>query len=103
MKDFTRPRGRLRSLPLAARVVYSVFLGFTLVALALSAWLAREMVGTDLGGVSAYYAGSEGSPSAAPAPVAEPADGPTLELPPEAELGGELLPPPDAGVDADSE
>lgn len=87
MKDFTRPRGRLRSLPLAARVVYTVFLGFTLVALGLSAWLAGEMVGTDLAGVSAYYAGSDGSMGAAqgsPAPGGDPG-GPVLELPPEAD------------------
>jgi hypothetical protein len=85
MKDFIRPRGRLRSLPLAARVVYSVFLGFTLVALALSAWLAREMVGTDLAGVSAYYAGSDGSTSAVPEPAPGGDAGPVLELPPEAD------------------
>jgi hypothetical protein len=84
MKDFTRPRGRLRSLPLAARVVYSVFLAFTLVALALTAWLAREMVGTDLAGISGYYAGSEGS-AATPSSDAGAAAGPALELPADAD------------------
>ena len=48
MQDFTRPSGRLRALPLGARAVYSVFLVFTLVGLALTLWLTHDMVGLDL-------------------------------------------------------
>jgi hypothetical protein len=83
MKDFTRPRGRLRSLPLPARVVYSIFLVFTLAGMAMSAWLGQQMVGLDLGRASDYYAGG----ARAPARVTgtEAAKGPELELPPEAD------------------
>ncbi len=81
MKDFTRARGRLRGLPLAARVVYSVFLAFTLVALALTAWLAEDMVGLKLGRLEPYYAGGR----AEQAEAAELRAGPILELPAEAD------------------
>ena len=47
MKDFTRPAGRLRSLPSAARLTYSVFIAFTVLALAESAWLGADMLGAD--------------------------------------------------------
>lgn len=90
MKDFTRARGRLRGLPLAARVVYSVFLAFTLAALALTAWLADDMVGLGLDRLQAYYAGS-----AAPAAQRDGAGadtGPVMELP--AELDGAGGEPP---------
>lgn len=80
MKDFTRPSGRLRNLPLSARVAYSVFLAFTLVALAESAWLGSDMLGSDLDGIRSYYAGEPGAALAAPArPAAD--GGPSLELP----------------------
>lgn len=79
MKDFTRPRGRLRSLPLAARVVYTVFLAFTLVALVLTAWLGADMVGADLGRLEPYYAGGTAEVDL-PAPAA-PGGGPALDLP----------------------
>ena len=80
MQDFTRPSGRLRALPLAARAVYSVFLAFTLAGLALTLVLTHDMVGLDLGGASQYYGGE--------APPAEEPDiegGPALVIPPDGE------------------
>jgi hypothetical protein len=85
MKDFARPRGRLRSLPVAARTVYSVFLAFTLAGLALTGWLTRDMVGLDLEGLAPYYAGQP-DPHALGSGSAQPVrHGPVLELPPEVE------------------
>jgi hypothetical protein len=92
MKDFTRPRGRLRSLPLPARVVYSVFLAFTLAGMAMSAWLGQEMLGADLSRTSEYYAGR--APHAAASSSAASAKGPELELPPELELAQAAEPMP---------
>jgi hypothetical protein len=89
MKDFTRPRGRLRSLPLAARVVYSVFLGFTLIALGLTAWLTQDMVGLALDRVEPYYAGSAPAPSPAVQLDQPAADGPVIDLPPDADAASE--------------
>jgi hypothetical protein len=83
MKDFIRPRGRLRTLPLPARLVYSVFAVFTLVGLAFSAWLGADMVGADLSELDEYYAGtSEPSSEAALLPP-DSTGGPALDLPPE--------------------
>jgi hypothetical protein len=89
MRDFTRVRGRLRGLPLAARVVYSVFLAFTLAALALTAWLADDMVGLGLGRLRPYYAG--GAADGAPAQPGDPS-GPLLELP--ADADADVVEPP---------
>lgn len=80
MKDFARQRGRLRALPLAARLVYSIFAAFTLLGLGFSAWLTEEMVGADLGGIDSYYAGKPQPGTAEP----QPGTGPELELPDEA-------------------
>ena len=85
MRDFERPSGRLRGLSFYARLVYSVFLLFTLAALFLTAWLAEDMVGGDLSGVDTYYAGEEGTRAA---PTAD--GGPALELPEDAVI---LTPP----------
>ena len=90
MKDFTRPRGRLRSLPLPARIVYSVFLLFTLAGLALTAWLAQDMVGVDLARLDSYYAGVRERAPASAAPAATGA-GPLLDLPADADAA----PPPE--------
>jgi hypothetical protein len=79
MKDFIRPAGRLRALPLPARLVYSVFNVFSLIALAETAWLGADMVGANLAGVEAYYAGRPSPPPSA----AQPAAGPVIELPEE--------------------
>ncbi len=80
MQDFTRPSGRLRALPLGARAVYTVFLVFTLLGLALTLWLTHDMVGIDLRGANEYYAGEAD-------PIAEPDidSGPALVLPPDGE------------------
>jgi hypothetical protein len=82
MKDFIRPAGRLRALPLPARFVYSVFNLFSLIALAETAWLGADMVGASLGGVESYYAGKSSLPPSA-AQAAPPAGGPVIELPEE--------------------
>jgi hypothetical protein len=91
MKDFTRPRGRLRSLPLPARVVYSVFLVFTLAALGVTLWLGADMVGVGLSRLGEYYAGiTSDAPTARATPA--PSGGPALELP--AELDAPVPPEP---------
>lgn len=93
MRDFQRKAGRLRALPFEARLVYTVFLGFTLAGFALTAMLFDEMVGIDVSRVGQYYAGQPAAvePATAPAEV-EPtaADGPSFDLP------DELLEPPEA-------
>src|SRR5205085_8794016 len=80
MKDFARGPGRLRQLPVLARATYSIFIAFTLVALAFSAWLGADMLGADLAKLDEYYAGA---PSPAPEPVALPTGGPKIDLPAE--------------------
>jgi hypothetical protein len=77
MKDFARGSGRLRQLPLLARLTYSIFIAFTLVALAGSAWLGADMLGADLGRFDEYYAGAP-SPLPAAAPLR---GGPNIDLP----------------------
>jgi hypothetical protein len=79
MKDFIRRAGRLRSLPLSARWVYSVFNVFSLIALVETAWLGADMVGASLSGVESYYAG-KATPAQAPAAQS---GGPVIELPEE--------------------
>jgi hypothetical protein len=91
MKDFTRPRGRLRSLPLAARVVYSIFVLFTLAGLGLTAWLAGDILGPDLGQLGPYYAGGHESAPRSSDPT--PTRGPTLDLPADAEAAVATTPP----------
>jgi hypothetical protein len=80
MQDFTRPAGRLRALPVTARAVYSVFLVFTLVGLALTLVLTHDMVGIDLSGADQYYGGET-------APLEEPEleGGPSLVIPADGE------------------
>lgn len=90
MKDFIRPAGRLRVLPLPARLVYSVFNVFSLIALAETAWLGADMVGVDLAGLGAYYAGQSTSPPTAATPST---GGPVIELPDEP-LTAEAAPMP---------
>jgi hypothetical protein len=94
MKDFTRPRGRLRSLPTAARVVYSVFLGFTLLAMAMTAWLAEDMLGPDLAQLGPYYAGVALPPAHRSAARAPASRGPVLDLPSSAEAPSPVEPMP---------
>jgi hypothetical protein len=78
MKDFARGPGRLRQLPFLARLTYSTFITFTLVALAGSAWLGADMLGANLGRFDEYYAGA---PSPATAPALVPSGGPNIDLP----------------------
>lgn len=78
MREFGR-KSRLALLPLSARLVYSVFLAFTLVGLGVSAWLGETAVGLDFGKFEGYYAGA---PVAAAEPAAD-SGGPALELPEE--------------------
>jgi hypothetical protein len=80
MQDFTRPSGRLRALPVTARAVYSVFLAFTILGLALTLMLTYDMVGLDLSGAGQYYGG--GAPPIEEAVVE---DGPALVIPPDGE------------------
>jgi hypothetical protein len=66
---------------------------FTLAALAMTAWLAEDMVGLDLSRASAYYAGSAQPARSVAAP--EPSHGgPVLELPPEADVAPKNEPMP---------
>lgn len=77
MEDFVKPAGRLRRLPSGGRVVYSGFLVFTLVGLALTMALTHDMVRLDLSKMDEYYAGET-------EPREEgPADGPSIVIPPE--------------------
>jgi hypothetical protein len=94
MKDFIRPRGRLRTLPLPARVVYSVFAAFTLIALAFTAWLAEDMLGADLHELDAYYAGKPSDRDAHVTSGNGGQGGPVLELPPEADAPSASPPMP---------
>jgi len=90
MRDFERATSRLRRLPLLGRLIYSIFLVFTLGALALTAWLTEDMVGLDLSGLDGYYAGAP--PEAVgtePLP-----DGPDIEL------GPDIAMPDDLALDA---
>jgi hypothetical protein len=82
MKDFIRPSGRLRSLPFPARLTYSVFLLFTLLALAESAWLGADMLGVDLQGIGAYYAGAPAPVSTTANPAADSGEpAPNIDIP----------------------
>lgn len=80
MKDFARGPGRLRQLPFLARLTYSIFIAFTLIALAGSAWLGADMLGADLAKLDEYYAGAP-SPAPTATPSASPSDGPNIDLP----------------------
>lgn len=81
MRDFRR-KGQLRALQLHSRLVYSSFLVFTLGALALTMWLAHDMVGLSMGGFDEYYAGQTAPPEASlDTPGAD--EGPALDLPEE--------------------
>ena len=95
MRQFTAKPGRLPAMAVEVRAVYSVFLLLTLAALAITLWLAHEMVGWDLSSVDAYYAGKDSMPVEGGEPAALDAEaGPALELPPEldAPLQAEPMP-----------
>jgi hypothetical protein len=69
--------------------VYTVFLVFTLIGLAVTLWLTHDMVGIDLAGADEYYGGEM-----APTEDAEPEGGPALVLPPEGEALAAFEPMP---------
>jgi hypothetical protein len=81
VKDFQAGMpGRLRMLPLGAKILYSAFALATLVGLWVSDSLYRAAVGD--AGPAVYYAGAVAT--AAPAPSAAPAEGgPAIELAPD--------------------
>lgn len=89
MREFERSGARLRGLPVTGRVVYTIFLAFTLVALGMSMWLAEDMIGASMDGFGAYYRGESGAPDGAAVggPRGDDAveGGPTLDLPVDAE------------------
>jgi len=88
MRDFSRAPGRLAALPLPARVVYTVFLAFTLAAMALTAWLADDMVGLGGARFGSYYAGTPepGAASGVSGGAGEGGGaGPVLDMPDEPE------------------
>ncbi|HEX4354088.1 MAG TPA: hypothetical protein VHZ95_14265 [Polyangiales bacterium] len=80
MKDFVRPAGRLGALPFHARLTYSIFLFFTLVALAFTAWLGADMLAPDLHRLDEYYAGAAAISGGTHAGAAS-ANGPQIDLP----------------------
>lgn len=82
MREFGK-KSRLALLPFSGRLVYSVFLAFTLVALGLSAWLGETIVGLDLHALDEYYAGVP-SPAVEALAPADDVGGPALDLPEEA-------------------
>ena len=93
MKDFTRPKGRLANLPFYARVVYSVFLLFTLAALGITVWLTEDMVRLDLSGMDSYYAGAAETVAETPRATPETGgNGPALVLPDDAD---DVIPEPE--------
>jgi hypothetical protein len=83
MKDFVRSAGRLRALPFPARLTYSIFLVFTLIALGFTAWLGADMLGPDLRRIDEYYAGARETVSAGAGIAADSGSGPQLDVPTE--------------------
>jgi hypothetical protein len=73
--------GRLRALPIGAKLVYSAFAAATLIGLLVSAQLYRVAVGN--AGPAVYYAGA--AVTASPSAPAPPSDGPAIRLAPEDE------------------
>lgn len=105
MREFQQKPGRLARLPVGARVLYSIYLVYALVALVVAANLMRVGPGVSAESAAVYYAGSEGQLGAAP-PAAPPApepdrvgvgDGPELDLPPAGATGPVLDLPPTGG------
>lgn len=109
MREFQQKPGRLARLPVGARVLYSIYLVYALVALVVAANLMRVGPGVSAESAAVYYAGNEGQQGAAP-PAAEPApepapaldrtevgDGPELDLPPAGAAGPVLDLPPTGG------
>ncbi|XXY50619.1 hypothetical protein WME91_05685 [Sorangium sp. So ce269] len=85
MRDFSAAAGRLRSLSLGAKLLYSAFTVASLVGLLVSWRLYGAMVQD--AGSAGYYAGAPAiAPPPAPTQAPAAADGPALDLGPELEL-----------------
>jgi hypothetical protein len=84
VKDFAAAAGRLRTLSLGAKLLYTAFTLSAVLGLVVSWQLYGAMVGD--AGARAYYAGAPVDAAAprAPATAAPADDGPVLELPDEA-------------------
>ncbi|WP_437719984.1 hypothetical protein [Sorangium sp. So ce861] len=92
MRDFTAAAGRLRSLSLGAKLLYTAFTVASIVGLLVSWRLYGAMVQD--AGAAAYYAGAPAAvPPPAPTQAPAAADGPALELGPELELPAAPEPP----------
>jgi hypothetical protein len=84
MREFERT-SRLGRLPLPARLIYSGFLLFTLVAIAVTLWLTDEIVGLGFQKFDEYYRGISAQQlvETQPGQEAAPSSGPVLDLPDE--------------------
>ena len=80
MRLFSSSGQRLPSLPVEAKLVYSFFALFSLLAIASSILLYEDMVGWRQRGVRAYYTGEAAAPPASPEGAP---DGPAIALPDE--------------------
>ncbi len=103
MREFQQKPGRLARLPIGARLLYSVYLVYALVALGVAANLMRVGPGTSAESAAVYYAGNEEQVAAAQAPApSEVVDGPELDLPPSG--GGPVLElPPDTRLEVSAQ
>ncbi|WP_437302063.1 hypothetical protein [Sorangium sp. So ce388] len=85
MRDFSAAAGRLRSLSLGAKLLYTAFTVASLIGLLVSWRLYGAMVQD--AGSAGYYAGAPAiAPPPAPTQAPAAADGPALDLGPELEL-----------------
>ncbi|KYF78832.1 hypothetical protein BE11_37695 [Sorangium cellulosum] len=85
MRDFAAAAGRLRSLSLGAKLLYTAFTVASVIGLLVSWRLYGAMVQD--AGSAGYYAGAAVvAPAPAPTQTAAPAEGPALDLGPELEL-----------------
>jgi hypothetical protein len=85
MRDFTAAAGRLRSLSLGAKLLYTAFTVASVIGLLVSWRLYGAMVQD--AGAAGYYAGAAVvAPAPAPTQTTAPAEGPALDLGPELEL-----------------
>lgn len=87
MRDFTAASGRLRSLSLGAKLLYSAFTIASVIGLLVSWRLYGAMVQD--AGAAGYYAGAAVvAPAPAPTQAPAAAEGPALDLGPELDLPG---------------
>ncbi|WP_437283818.1 hypothetical protein [Sorangium sp. So ce406] len=85
MRDFAAAAGRLRSLSLGAKLLYTAFTVASVIGLLVSWRLYGAMVQD--AGAAGYYAGAAVvAPAPAPTQTAAPAEGPALDLGPELDL-----------------